>query len=72
MYKMSGSDKLYSDIEFPLENVNVDKLNKNFKFVEFDVSEIESLKSSKRMMNFEKDKVYYKKPVVPPRFNNNN
>ncbi|XP_022020137.1 uncharacterized protein LOC110920219 [Helianthus annuus] len=26
MYKMSRSDKLYSDFEFPLENVNVDKL----------------------------------------------
>ncbi|XP_021985844.1 uncharacterized protein LOC110882051 [Helianthus annuus] len=31
MYKMSGSDKLYSDSEFPLENVNVDKLKKVFK-----------------------------------------
>ncbi|MFS7969191.1 hypothetical protein Hanom_Chr09g00806241 [Helianthus anomalus] len=25
MYKMSGSDKLYSDSEFPFENVNADK-----------------------------------------------
>ncbi|XP_022032228.1 uncharacterized protein LOC110933307 [Helianthus annuus] len=72
MYKMSGSDKLYLDLQFPLENVNVDKLKNVFKLVEIDVSEIEGLKSSKRQMNFEKDKSYYKKPVVPPRFNNNN
>ncbi|MFS7954124.1 hypothetical protein Hanom_Chr07g00626621 [Helianthus anomalus] len=72
MYKMSGSEKLYSDLEFPLENVNVDKLNKVFTLVEVDVSEVKSLKSSKRRMNFEKDKAYYKKPVVPPGVNNNN
>ncbi|MFS7936748.1 hypothetical protein Hanom_Chr05g00419411 [Helianthus anomalus] len=70
MYKMSGSDKLYSDLEFPLENVNVDKL-KNV-LVEIDFSEIEGLKHSKRQLNFEKDKAYYKKPTVLPRFNNNN
>ncbi|MFS7954116.1 hypothetical protein Hanom_Chr07g00626541 [Helianthus anomalus] len=28
MYKMNGSDKLYSDKEFPIENVNVDKLKR--------------------------------------------
>ncbi|XP_035843408.1 PH domain-containing protein DDB_G0287875-like [Helianthus annuus] len=44
MYKMSGSDKLYSDIEFPLKNVNVDKLKNVFKLVEIDVSEIEGKK----------------------------
>ncbi|MFS7929925.1 hypothetical protein Hanom_Chr04g00338141 [Helianthus anomalus] len=71
-YKMCGSDKLYSDIEFPIENVNVDKLKKVFKLVEIDVSEIEGLKSSKRFLNFEKDKSYYKKPVVAPCFNKNN
>ncbi|XP_022019397.1 uncharacterized protein LOC110919440 [Helianthus annuus] len=42
LYKMSGSDKLYSDIDFPLENVNVDKLKKVFKLVEIDVSEVEA------------------------------
>ncbi|MFS7969295.1 hypothetical protein Hanom_Chr09g00807481 [Helianthus anomalus] len=55
MYKMFGSDKLYSDLEFPLENVNVDKMNKVFKLVEVDVSDVENLK---RIMNFEKDKAY--------------
>ncbi|MFS8007670.1 hypothetical protein Hanom_Chr14g01263801 [Helianthus anomalus] len=72
MYKMSGSDKLYSDIEFRIENVNVDKLTQVFKLVEINVSEIEGMKSSKRMLNFARDKSYYKKLVVPPRFNNNN
>ncbi|MFS8002156.1 hypothetical protein Hanom_Chr13g01198791 [Helianthus anomalus] len=72
MYKMSSSDKLDSDIEFPLENVNVEKLKDVFKLVEIDVSEIEGLTSSKRLLNFEIDKYYYKKPAVSPRFNNNN
>ncbi|MFS8002803.1 hypothetical protein Hanom_Chr13g01206391 [Helianthus anomalus] len=48
MYKMNGSDKLYSDKEFPIENVNVDKLKKVFKLVEFDVSEVNGLSSTKR------------------------
>ncbi|MFS7948751.1 hypothetical protein Hanom_Chr06g00563551 [Helianthus anomalus] len=52
MYKMCGSDKLYSDSEFPIENVNVDKLKKVFKLVEIDVSEMKGLKSSKRFLNF--------------------
>ncbi|MFS7888859.1 hypothetical protein Hanom_Chr00s000002g01600011 [Helianthus anomalus] len=58
MYKMCCSDKLYSDDEFPIENVNVDKLKQVFKLVEIDVSEIEGLKRSKRMLNFERDKSY--------------
>ncbi|XP_022014722.1 uncharacterized protein LOC110914224 [Helianthus annuus] len=72
MYKMNGSDKLYSDTKFPIENVNVDKLKKVFKLVEIDVSEIEGLTSSKRFLNFQRDKSYYKKPSVPPRFHKNN
>ncbi|XP_035843327.1 uncharacterized protein LOC118490144 [Helianthus annuus] len=72
MYKMSGSDKLYSDFEFPLENVNVNKLKNVFKLVEIDLSEVDGLKQTKRQTNFEKDKAYYKKPVIPPRFSNNN
>ena len=72
MYKMSGSDKLYSDSEFPIENVNVKKLTNVFKLVEVELSEANSLSQTKRQMNFEKDKSYYKKPVVPPRFYNNN
>ena len=72
MYKMLGSDKLYSDSEFPLENVNVDKLTNVFKLTEINLSEVKSLNQTKRKMNFEKVKSYYKKPVVPPRFDNNN
>ncbi|KAJ0866669.1 hypothetical protein HanRHA438_Chr12g0554411 [Helianthus annuus] len=72
MYKMLGSDKLYSDTDFPQENVNVAKLTNAFKLIEIDLSEVKSLNQTKRQMNFEKDKAYYKKPVVPPRFYNNN
>ncbi|MFS7929716.1 hypothetical protein Hanom_Chr04g00335801 [Helianthus anomalus] len=69
---MNMSDKLYSDTEFPIENVNGDKLKKVFKLVEIDVSEVKGLTSSKRLLNFKRDKSYYKKPIVPQRFNNNN
>ncbi|KAJ0567524.1 putative transcription factor interactor and regulator CCHC(Zn) family [Helianthus annuus] len=72
MYKMVGSDKLYSDCDFPIENVNVGKLRNVFKLIEIDMSEIDGLKNAKSQLNFEKDKSYYKKPVVPPRFHNNN
>ncbi|MFS7964306.1 hypothetical protein Hanom_Chr08g00748681 [Helianthus anomalus] len=72
MYKMNGSDKLYPDKEFLIEYVNVDKLNKVFKLVETDISEVEGLSSSKRFLNFQRDKSYYNKPSVPPGFHNNN
>ncbi|MFS7978192.1 hypothetical protein Hanom_Chr10g00912681 [Helianthus anomalus] len=72
MYKMNGSDKLYSDKEFLIENVNVDKLKKVFKLVKIDVSKVNGLSSSKRFLNFQRDKSYYNKPSVPPRFHNNN
>ncbi|MFS7912870.1 hypothetical protein Hanom_Chr02g00134951 [Helianthus anomalus] len=72
MYKRNGSDKLYSDKEFPIEKVNVDKLKKVFKLIEIDVSEVHGLSSTKRFFNFQQDKSYYNKPSVPPRFNNNN
>ncbi|MFS7893757.1 hypothetical protein Hanom_Chr00s001102g01673851 [Helianthus anomalus] len=72
MYKMNGSDKLYSDKEFPIENINVDKVKNIFKLVEIDVSEVEGLSSSMRFSNFQHDKAYYNKPSVPPRFHNNN
>ncbi|MFS8034355.1 hypothetical protein Hanom_Chr17g01580191 [Helianthus anomalus] len=72
MYKMNGSDKLYSDSELLMENVNVDKLKKVFKLVEIDVYEVKGLTSSKRFLNFERDNTYYMKPVVPPLFNKNN
>ncbi|MFS7905791.1 hypothetical protein Hanom_Chr01g00051831 [Helianthus anomalus] len=72
MYKMNGSDKLYSDAEFPIENVNVDTHKKVFKLFDIDVSEVKGLRNSKRFLKFERDKSYYKIPVVPPRFNKNN
>ncbi|MFS8025015.1 hypothetical protein Hanom_Chr16g01470051 [Helianthus anomalus] len=42
MYKINGSDNLYSDKYFPIENVNVDKLKKVFKLVKLkiDVSKV--------------------------------
>ncbi|MFS7936579.1 hypothetical protein Hanom_Chr05g00417221 [Helianthus anomalus] len=61
MYEMSGSDKLYLDTEFSIENMNVDKLKKVFKLVEIDVFEVKGLTSSKRFLNFQRDKSYYKK-----------
>ncbi|MFS8001922.1 hypothetical protein Hanom_Chr13g01195981 [Helianthus anomalus] len=62
MYKMFGSDKLYSDDEFPIQNVNLKKLEKVFKLVEIEVSEIENLASTGRYLNFKKDLSYYSKP----------
>ncbi|XP_021984602.1 uncharacterized protein LOC110880296 [Helianthus annuus] len=72
MYQVYGSDKLYPDEEFLIENVNVNKLEKVFKLVGIDVSEVDRLSSYKRFLNFQKDKYYYNKPKNPPRFQNNN
>ncbi|MFS8007725.1 hypothetical protein Hanom_Chr14g01264421 [Helianthus anomalus] len=71
MYQVCGSDKLYSDEEFPIQNVNVDKIEKVFKLVEVVMSKIENLLSSKQFLNFQKDKAYYNKPRNPC-FNNKN
>ncbi|KAJ0934391.1 hypothetical protein HanRHA438_Chr03g0106871 [Helianthus annuus] len=65
MYKMSGSDKLFSDSEFPLENVNLNKLTNVFKLVEVEFSAVNNLSRKK-------ERVYNKKTVYPPRFYNNN
>ncbi|XP_035830911.1 uncharacterized protein LOC118480265 [Helianthus annuus] len=64
---MCGSDKLYSDNEFPIENVNVNKLKQVFKLVEIEVSEIEGFekfqkqtwkpKSETKTSNVQKPKV---------------
>ncbi|MFS7948448.1 putative transcription factor interactor and regulator CCHC(Zn) family [Helianthus anomalus] len=62
MYKMLGSDKLFLDSEFPIENVNLNKLTNVFKLVEVELSEVNNLSQTKRKMNFEKNKTYYKKP----------
>ncbi|KAF5804170.1 putative transcription factor interactor and regulator CCHC(Zn) family [Helianthus annuus] len=72
MYKMLGSDKLFSDTEFLIENVNVNKLKNVYKLIEVEMTEVKSLNQTKRQMNFEKDKSYCKKPVIPPGFANNN
>ncbi|MFS7967803.1 hypothetical protein Hanom_Chr09g00790031 [Helianthus anomalus] len=64
MYQVCGSDKLYADEEFLIENVNVDKLEKIFKLVEINVSEVDRLSSSKRFVNFQKDRSYYNKPEI--------
>ena len=43
MYKMLGSDKLCSDYEFPIENVNVNKLKNVYKLIEVELTEVKSL-----------------------------
>ncbi|XP_022031908.1 golgin subfamily A member 6-like protein 22 [Helianthus annuus] len=42
------------------------------KIGKIDLSEVKSLKQTKRKMNFEKDKPYYTKPVVPSHAHNKN
>ncbi|MFS8002647.1 hypothetical protein Hanom_Chr13g01204561 [Helianthus anomalus] len=37
---MIGPDKLFSDVEFPIQNVIADKIEKVFKPVEIEMSEI--------------------------------
>ncbi|MFS7962803.1 hypothetical protein Hanom_Chr08g00730791 [Helianthus anomalus] len=62
MYKMNGSDKLYSGEEFLIQNVNPNKIEKVFKLAEVDVSETENLASTERLLNFTEDKSFYTKP----------
>ncbi|MFS8025800.1 hypothetical protein Hanom_Chr16g01479401 [Helianthus anomalus] len=62
MYKMFGSDKLFLNDEFLIQNVNLKKLVKVFKLVEIQVYEIENLASTARYLNLKKDKSYYTKP----------
>ncbi|MFS7911645.1 hypothetical protein Hanom_Chr02g00120551 [Helianthus anomalus] len=59
---MNGSDKLYSDEEFPIQNVNLKNIEKVFKLMEIEVSEIENLATTARYLNLKKDKSYYSKP----------
>ncbi|KAF5775109.1 putative transcription factor interactor and regulator CCHC(Zn) family [Helianthus annuus] len=54
MYKMSGSDKLFSDSEFPLENVNLNKLTNVFKLVEVELSAVKNLSQKKEGINNKK------------------
>ncbi|MFS8002055.1 hypothetical protein Hanom_Chr13g01197631 [Helianthus anomalus] len=62
MYKMVGFDKLFSDDEFSIQNGNLEKLEKIFKLVETEVSEVENLVNKARNLNFKKDKSFYTKP----------
>ncbi|MFS8019114.1 hypothetical protein Hanom_Chr15g01400021 [Helianthus anomalus] len=71
MYQMCGSDKVFLDEEFLIQNVNMDKIEKVYKLVEVDVSKVEILSNIKRLLNFKKDKAYYNKPRNP-RFQNKN
>ncbi|MFS7904788.1 hypothetical protein Hanom_Chr01g00040141 [Helianthus anomalus] len=63
MYQVCGLDKLYSEEEFPIQNINVDNLQKVFKLVEVELSEVENFSNSKRFLNFQKDKAYSNKPT---------
>ncbi|MFS8002463.1 hypothetical protein Hanom_Chr13g01202361 [Helianthus anomalus] len=40
VYTMIGTDKLYSDFEYPIQNANMQNVVKVFKLVEIDVSEV--------------------------------
>ncbi|MFS7919402.1 putative transcription factor interactor and regulator CCHC(Zn) family [Helianthus anomalus] len=62
MYKMIGSDKLFSDDEFPIQNVNLKRLEKVFKLVEIEVLKVENLARTASYFNYKKDKSYYTKP----------
>ncbi|MFS7946881.1 hypothetical protein Hanom_Chr06g00541561 [Helianthus anomalus] len=53
-YQMVGSNKLFSDIEFPIQNVTVEKIEKVFKLVEIEMSEVENLAGKARNLKDEK------------------
>ncbi|MFS8021349.1 hypothetical protein Hanom_Chr16g01426371 [Helianthus anomalus] len=54
-YYMVGSDKLFSDVEFPIENVIAKKNDKVFKLVEMEKSEIDKFAGKGK-------KAFYNKP----------
>ncbi|MFS7919994.1 hypothetical protein Hanom_Chr03g00219101 [Helianthus anomalus] len=47
---MIGSDKLFSDIEILIQNVILDKIDKAFKLVEIEKSEIEKIAVKRRKL----------------------
>ncbi|KAJ0463051.1 hypothetical protein HanHA300_Chr14g0510861 [Helianthus annuus] len=53
MYQMVGSDKLFSDIEFPIQNVIVEKFKRVFKLVEIEISDVENLAAEARNLKEE-------------------
>ncbi|KAJ0441645.1 hypothetical protein HanIR_Chr16g0800121 [Helianthus annuus] len=54
-YYMIGLDKLFSDVEFPIQNVISDKIDKVFKLVEIEKSEISKYAGKSK-------KTFYNKP----------
>ncbi|XP_022040293.1 uncharacterized protein LOC110942838 [Helianthus annuus] len=40
VYTMTGTDKLYTDFEYPIQNANLENVEKVFKLVEIDISEV--------------------------------
>ncbi|XP_035838280.1 uncharacterized protein LOC118485882 [Helianthus annuus] len=40
VYTMTGTDKLYAYFEYPIQNANLEKVEKVFKLVEIDISEV--------------------------------
>ncbi|MFS7968264.1 hypothetical protein Hanom_Chr09g00795411 [Helianthus anomalus] len=59
-YQIIGSHKLFSDIEFSIQNVIVEKIEKVFKLVEIKMPEVENLKGKAR--NLKGKKSFYNKP----------
>ncbi|MFS7913738.1 hypothetical protein Hanom_Chr02g00145211 [Helianthus anomalus] len=59
-YQMVGSDKLFSDIDFPIQYVIVEKIEKVFKLVKIEISEFENLVGKAR--NLKGKKSFYNKP----------
>ncbi|XP_022019111.1 uncharacterized protein LOC110919139 [Helianthus annuus] len=40
VYTMTGTDKLYSDFEYPIQNARMENVEKVFKLVQIDISEV--------------------------------
>ena len=40
VYTMIGTDKLYSDFEYPLQNVKIENVEKVFKLIEMNINEV--------------------------------
>ncbi|MFS7981055.1 hypothetical protein Hanom_Chr10g00946461 [Helianthus anomalus] len=61
MYKTFGLDKFFSNIEFPIQKVILEKLEKMYKLVEIEVSKIENLATTARNLNSKREKSFYTK-----------
>ncbi|MFS7978493.1 hypothetical protein Hanom_Chr10g00916151 [Helianthus anomalus] len=65
MYKMNGSDKLCSAKEFPTQNVNLNRVEKVFKLVEVEISEIEICQKNKDFQTSKKINLTIPNQKVP-------